>query len=262
MVTAGRARERQTGSVLVAVMVFMALLTLFATTLVNHLMVSEANEVESLLAETRAHWAMTGQLNYMLSRAAGQGLCTGGAKGATTIANEAAACNAETNGTGGYPSFSSRTTGSRVGALQDYLDGANELQNGSLDVPGSLTWYYPQNANADNTGKALNAADVTNAANGYWFAVRGVVDERVLSTNVAQPDSQLRIDFDVSGAGTVPVLSNVAHRIGRLTVGFCVTDREGGGTPSATADTVNCAGNLSEGTSRIQFIQRNFPFSF
>lgn len=267
MVAARRARERQRGSVLVAVMVFMALLSLFATTLVNHLMVSEATEVESLLAETRVHWAMTGQLNYMLSRAAGQGLCTAGTKGANLNANEVAACNDENDETsGGYPSFTGRTKGSRAGALQDYLDGTSELQNGTIDAPGSLTWYYPQNANADNSGKGLNDASVVNAANSYWFAVRGVVSERVLSTSLGARDGQLRLDLDVYDAGTVPVLSNIAHRVGRLTVGFCVTDRSGGngaGGGTLTADdTSACAGNVSEGTSRIQFIQRNFPFSF
>ncbi|WP_434620431.1 hypothetical protein [Azospirillum sp. B2RO_4] len=247
----------------------MALLMLFATTLINHLLVSEAEEVESMLAETRVYWAMNGHLNYMLSRAAAQGLCANGAKAGTLALNQAAECKSnpttDTDGTGSHPSFSSRSTGSIVGALQDYLDGADELrQSGTIDNPGSLTWYFPQNANATNDGTtALNGNNLTNTANQYQFSIRGVVDERMLSTNVAAADGQVRLDLDITEVGNVPVLRNIADRVGRLTVGFCVVDQyDDGGTLKASPSTANCATGQAEGTSRIQFIQRNFPFSY
>lgn len=264
MVTRRFARERQQGSVLVAVMVFMALLMLFATTLINHLLVSEAEEVESLLAETRVYWAMNGHLNYMLSRAAAQGLCAGNVKGTTLEDNQADACSAEDDSSGSYPSFSSRSEHSRVGSLQDYLDHSGELQqSGSINNPGSLVWYFPQNANATNDGNAaLNDNNPTNSVNKYHFSIRGVVSDLEIPNGNNTNDGQLRIDFevtDVTDSTTLPVLRNIADRVGRLTVGFCVLDQTGGSTPTAVT---SCATTKDEGSSLIQFIQRNFPFSY
>lgn len=271
------ARERQQGSVLVAVMVFMALLMLFATTLINHLLVSEAEEVESLLAETRVYWAMNGHLNYMLSRAAAQGLCADETKNSELANNRVVAC---TNTDTGSPSdvdhnsFTNRTRDSLVGSLQDYLDGTGELQqNGSIDTPGELIWYFPQNANATNDGvTALNATNVANSANQYHFSIRGVVDKRNSSSIVVPPDGQMRIDLKVVNSATIPandsapVLRNIEDRVGRLTVGFCIIDEANqNGSPAPTTATSTCFSGPptpTEGTSRIQFIQRNFPFSY
>lgn len=264
------ARERQQGSILVAVMVFMALLMLFATTLINHLLVSEAEEVESLLAETRVYWAMNGHLNYMLSRAAAQGLCDGVTKQTTLLGssgNQASPCNAELDAGSlsntEHTSFSGRTTGSRVGSLQDYLDGSGELQpGGAINSPGALVWYFPQNANALNVGNvALNDTNVTNTANKYHFAIRGVVNIQEIPNRSATLASPLRIDLYVTDVGDAPVLRNIADRVGRLTVGFCVVDQGGGGSSlSTTTDTSSCTTGKTEGSSSIQFIQRNFSF--
>ncbi|KAA0571166.1 hypothetical protein [Azospirillum sp. Sh1] len=242
----------------------MALLMLFATTLINHLLVSEAEEVESLLAETRVYWAMNGHLNYMLSRASAQGLCANGEKKSTLALNQADACTAENDGTGSYPSYSGRNKYSRVGSLQDYLDGSGELQqSGTIDNPGSLVWYYPQNANATNIGTtALNDTNVTNDANKYHFSIRGVVSDLEIPNGSNTNDGQLRVDFevtDVTDSTTLPVLRNIADRVGRLTVGFCVLDQTGGSPPPAAT---SCATTKDEGSSLIQFIQRNFPFSY
>jgi len=259
MAVTRRARTDQRGSVLVAVMVFMALLTLFATTLVNHLMMSEADEVESLLAETRAHWAMVGHLNYMLSRAAKQGLCAGGTKNDPPGDNTVAPCNVENSGSGSYEAgFSGRTRNNRIGSLQDYLDGANEIQRGgSLDDPGALVWEYPQNP-------AFGALAATGP---YWFKVRGVVSERILkSTNAGADDGQVRLDLEVRESATLPALRHLGSRFGRLTVGLCVVDGSTSAGPPVTYNVVapftNCATGVPQGTSRIQFIQRNFPFSY
>lgn len=264
MIAGRRARERQQGSVIIAVMVFMALLMLFATTLINHLLVSEADDVESLLAETRVYWAMNGHLNYMLSRAAAQGLCAGGVKKDPPGDNTTAPCGIENSGSGSYESgFSERNRDNRIGSLQDYLDGANEIQSGgSLNDPGFLTWYYPQN---HNTG-AIDAANPLNDANPYWFKIRGVVSKRVYADNSSENDGQVRLDLEATGSPNIPVLRHIGSRFGRLTFGFCVVDgsTSSSSTPpnQVTSPFTNCQTGVPQGTSRIQFIQRNLPFQF
>lgn len=243
-------RDRQRGSVLVPVMVFMALLMLFGGTLVNHVLTAEAVEVEALLAETRAYWAMNGHLNYMLSRAAGQGLCAG-TKLTTQAANAALGC------AGGD---SDGTTGSRAGSLQDYLDA--EIQ--TAGSPAGLSWYYPQNATA--AGAAITAANALNDANPYRFAVRGAVSKWIKPDGTTAAGGQLRLDLDVVSVGTVSALRTLADRVGRLTVGFCVADMQSdGGTGYApVSPTGSCftgAAITDEGRSRVQFVQRNHPFT-
>ncbi len=264
MIARHRARERQQGSVLVAVMVFMALLMLFATTLINHLMVTEADDVESLLAETRVYWAMNGHLNYMLSRAAAQGLCAGGVKKDTLNDNTTVLCGIEDSGSGSYENgFSSRNRNNRIGSLQDYLDGASEIQSGgSLDDPGFLTWYYPQN---HNTG-TIDAANPLNDANPYWFKIRGVVSKRAKADNNSEEDGQVRLDLEATGSTDIPVLRHIGSRFSRLTFGICVVDGSttAGSPPvyNVSSPFTNCQSGVPQGTSRIQFIQRNLPFQF
>lgn len=267
-----RRRQRQRGAVLITVMVLMAFMMLFGATFINHVLTSESDEVERLLADTRAYWAMNGQLNYMLSRAAHQGLCAGALKETTQALNAFAACAAVASDdgatTGTYPStYPDRTRNTRVGALQDYLDGTNEIQvGGSINTPGRLYWYYPQNATDVGEQFSPAAPKAANAAKPYQFAVRAVVDERRNNANATPFDGQIRVDFEVLSAadgapvGSAPAVRDLGHRVGRLTVGLCVVDGENTGAVVPTADTANCqAGAAVEGTARIQFIQRNYP---
>lgn len=62
-------RRRQRGVAMITIMVVMVITMLIASTLVNHLAVQEAHAIEQHLAEVRAHWAMVGHVNYVLSRA-------------------------------------------------------------------------------------------------------------------------------------------------------------------------------------------------
>lgn len=266
-------RDRQRGAVLITVMVLMAFMMLFGATFINHVLTSESDEVERLLADTRAYWAMNGHLNYMLSRAAYQGLCAGALKQTTQALNAASACDtvASDDGatTGTYPStYPARTANTRVGALQDYLDGTNEIQvGGSINTPGRLYWYYPQNAT--DVGEQFSPASpkAANAAKPYQFAVRAVVDERLNSLDAAAFDGQIRVDFEVLSAadgaavGSAPAVRDLGHRVGRLTVGLCVVDMEdNAGTATRAGVTTNCPSSLIvDGAAVIQFIQRNYP---
>lgn len=261
------ARDRQRGAILISVMVFMALLLLFTGGFVNHVLSSEARAVEELLADTRAYWAMNGHVNYMLSRASQQGLCRAGGKDGTQALNAATGCSGEDDSTGSYPTHGSRTVSRRVGAMQDYLDGTDEIQSGGdIDNPGTLVWYFPQNATPDENTDLSPSTIPANTGNAYQLAVRGVVGERLTSDTAN--DGQMRIDLEVTAVGDAPAVRDLGHRVGRLTVGFCVVDVEDT-TGSQNYATVNspatcgsgtAANGADEGLSKIQFILRNFPF--
>lgn len=253
------ARDQQGGFTLVAVMVFMALLMMFGATFINHVMTTEESEVEGLLADSRAYWAMMGHYNYMVSRAANQGLCSAGTKGGDQATNAAGACSAEAFTAG------VNDNDSIIGSLRDYLDGTNEIQNGSIDAPGTLTWFYPQNPVTN--GEIRNVAGTYP----YQFSVTGTVAERFDNNGSAANDGQLRLDLSVTSVGAAPVLRGLGDRVQRLTIGFCVVDLKdvdiGGGAHELQQTGLNATQCLSsklipaervEGESFIQFIQRNY----
>ncbi|MBF0180576.1 MAG: hypothetical protein HQM03_11190 [Magnetococcales bacterium] len=64
-----RYRLNEKGNALFVVMLVMALTMLLAASIVNHFSVTEAHDVEESLAKTRAYWAMSGMVDYALSRA-------------------------------------------------------------------------------------------------------------------------------------------------------------------------------------------------
>ncbi len=276
--------RNQRGSVLVTVMVFMALLLLFAGTFVRHVLVSEEEEVDRLLADTRVYWAMMGHMNYMLSRAGYGGVCGSSGKDTSNSpnnTNHSSGCSASadygdttvTIDTATLAS-NSRTTNNIVGSLQEYLDSENiskiEIQtNGSLSDPGFLRWYYPQNLTTP-IQSLMSVND--NAANRYWFEIRAVVNDRPKPNPVAL-DGQIRLDLEVGRAnstghvGGAGALRDLRDRIGRLTIGLCVVDTEKSGSPAATMavnGTYSCTQDggaaTVDGAAAIQFIQRNFPF--
>ena len=70
-------RGRSRGSVVLTVTAVGLFAMLLASGLVNHYAVSEARAVEESLAKVRVYWAAMGHVNYVLSRAWREGLCSG-----------------------------------------------------------------------------------------------------------------------------------------------------------------------------------------
>lgn len=241
--------DAQGGFTLVTVMVFMALLMLFGGTFVNHVMTAEESEVEGLLAESRAYWAMIGHYNYMASRAAQLGLCAGGTKEVSRALNQDALCTAE--------ALSGSGNGTIIGSLRDDLDHADEIQDGSIDNPGELIWVYPQNPVANGRIRANPTTEP------YRFGIRATVSDRP-TTAVTINDGQLRLDLVVSSVGTAPVVANLGDRVQRLTIGFCVVDllTDTGSLLQSGNNAASCPSAYTppvEGESHIQFIVRNHP---
>lgn len=249
--------RRQRGNAIVATTMLIAVVMALAAGLVNLFLVSEAEQVEDSLTQTRVYWAMYGHLRYMLSRAAADGVCDNTTKEATLAANAGSRCfKIDGDSETGYPTINGRLNSSWAGSLQDYLDAhvtpQTSLQNGDLYTPGVQVWAYPQTL--------MTAADANNPLS---FSVRGVVQPRrkeILDQVI--DNGELRFDAEVTAVGTAPAVRDLGNRFGRLTVGFCITDQES--LVSPTNPTTNgCLGPLAtEGQSRIQFIERELPFCY
>ena len=80
--------KHQRGAIMLTIMMVMFVSMLMASTLINHFAVTEAREVEQLLAQVRADWAMRGHLNYILSRSWDE------SDGTSTDADDAGLCDA------------------------------------------------------------------------------------------------------------------------------------------------------------------------
>ena len=59
----------QEGNILVIIMVMMMVFMLMASLLIEHFAINEARAVEESLAKVRVYWAMSGMVDYALSRA-------------------------------------------------------------------------------------------------------------------------------------------------------------------------------------------------
>ncbi|MBF8271228.1 MAG: hypothetical protein HW380_333 [Magnetococcales bacterium] len=58
----------QQGNIIIAVMISMLMITLLVSALIEHFLVAEARAVEESLAKVRVYWAMSGHVDYYLSR--------------------------------------------------------------------------------------------------------------------------------------------------------------------------------------------------
>jgi type II secretory pathway pseudopilin PulG len=249
--TGRRRYRRQRGAVLVVVMVVMVMIGLIATTLVENFTTSEAREVEASLMESRVKWAMLGHLNYIRARARTQGLCAALAKNTTLVANQLTYCGgADFNSAASVLSTTRAglTTVSMVGSMQDYLDNADELQNGSIVTPGTMRWRYP-------TGTDPRA--VVAGSDRNFVDIRGLVrprDNDALNANIVN-DGLMTIELEVVASDTqTPVFAGIRERFQRLSIGFCVVDQQ----TAVTAGILPLAGcGAAEGESRIQFVRRD-----
>ena len=258
-----RNASREEGSALVATTIVIAAAMALAAVLVTSYLTSEAEQVEDSLTQARAYWAMAGHLQYLRSRTENGGLC--GASGKDTYANnKSGTCalgdddgSVSTSVVAPFVSVSGRTSDSRAGSLQEYLDpeagkSVSGIQNGSVLNPGFRVWYYPQ--------QMFSGADGFNPLN---FSVRGFVNPHKPN----EGKGQMRLDLDISANGSAPAVRNLATRFGRLTFGFCVVDQNGVAADLVTPKTDNLTSNCRysvgvEGQSRIQFIKRDHPLCY
>lgn len=266
----GTRYQRQHGSALIAVMVAMMLLMLLGSTLVNHFAVTEAQAVEDNLAEIRSYWAMMGHMNYMLSRASARGLCNATDYQVDSDPNALITnANAYCDGNDFFASSGdtidlirsglglSTTSRSRVGAMQRYLAGTNELQSGSVeDLTNSfMRWRYPTGT---NPSLPISQADSN------YIDIRGFVRPRD-ATNLQPTGNQninsdllMSLDLEVVSTDTnIPPLRNLGERVRRLTIGFCATDAAAGVDSNGNPITVVAPGcGIAEGQSLINFVRR------
>jgi hypothetical protein len=248
----GRAgKHRQRGAVLIVVMVVMVMIGLIATTLIENFTTTEAREVEASLMESRVKWAMFGHLNHALARARAQGLCANLLKSATLAGNQLNFCASNDFDSAAAALATTRpglSTTSMVGAMQDYLDNADELQNGTIVTPGILRWRYP-------TGTDPRVAVAGTDRN--YVDIRGLIrprDNDALDDHIVN-DGLMTIELEVVASDPqTPVFQGLRDRFQRLSVGFCVVDQQTS-VPAGVLPATGCGS--TEGSSRIQYLRRD-----
>lgn len=242
--------HRQRGAVLVVIMVVMALVALLASSLVEHFATSEARAVEDSLMDARVKWAMFGHMTYMLARAKAQGLCDISGQQTLLSTNQTTFCGGNDFDSAAAVLSTTRpglSSASMAGSLQVYLDNADELQNGTIETPGSFRWRYPTGTNPRT---ALTAGDRN------FIDIRGLVrprDNNNLANHLTD-DGLMAIELEVvSSDGQTPVFNGLRDRFARLSIGFCVTDEKA--APSVLFPAVGCG--AQEGESQIEYLRRD-----
>lgn len=243
--------QRQRGAVLIVVMVVMVMIGLIATTLIENFTTAEARDVEASLMESRVKWAMLGHLHYALARVRTQGLCANLAKSTTLSGNQLNFCAGTDFDSAAAAQATTRAglrTTSMVGAMQDYLDNTDELQNGTIVTPGTLRWRYP-------TGTDPRVAVAGTDRN--YLDIRGLIrprDNDSLTTHIVN-DGLMTIELEVIASDPLtPVFQGLRDRFQRLSIGFCVVDQQTS-VPAGILPATGCGS--TEGSSRIQFLRRD-----
>jgi len=254
----GSMRSKQTGNVMLSVMVISAILMGIGATLYNNYIVSEADAVEKSLVDARVYWAMIGNNNLLLGRVSGRGIPCNSSGSTATLGDLTQNSTAAMGSLYACATGSTRATATaednteRVGALQYYYDGDVQFHDGDgasargISSPGTKTWKYPVETFGGDSGE-------------YKFAIQSVVRQRIDPANPAAQYSQdgykFRGDYIVYSMGSIPVLSDLVDRFPRLAVGFCVVDQRG--TDPTLGQTCGSPPAMSEGYNRIEFLQWN-----
>ena len=222
---------RQRGVVLVTVMVVMFLSMLFAVTLGNHFAVQEARDIEQLLATLRASWALSGHVDYVLSRASKEhdDPETNDAGDPKRICDVAPpADDVDCENLGGF------ADDDRQAAVQVLLAELHATQNPTTGE-SLLKWFYPEPGDTDSIYFFFTKSEVSD--------VDAATDEGKLRLRISIPAPQS------DNIGPLETISNLS--VADLWVDFCLVANLAGACPGAG---VNFAGD-----SLISQIRRRDP---
>jgi hypothetical protein len=267
---------RQQGFALIAVMATMALVMLMAAGFYNAFFTSEANDIDQLLARQRAYWAMMGNVNYMLSRAAETGLfcpSTSGTYTATVGYNSTDILSNNSNTSTGCASSGSPYDADRITALTRFITELGTVTNVGNDwtFDGNALWQFqisseimaigaiPGSGNvaADTTGATVNAGNFQ--INLMPGALPGVTSA-AFSNNFFTQDVDFASPYGTdSSIGAIPILDTLRTQDSRLAVGFCVGDTKTGPPTQALTGSTNPCYSNSEGQGKILYIRRLQP---
>lgn len=227
-------QAKECGAVLITVMVVMAMVLLFGTSIANHLLTTEADAVEEELVKARVYWAMMGHLNYMLSRARGEGLCGSDLSDALTTE-----CSADDG--------DEATANSRIQVLASYENEINDATQTYRTWTFDTQYFFRisgtvQNRLAPNDGLMFINLAISAGPPNIAPAVAGL-DNR-------HPD--LRVGLCVVDQGP-----------GGIGDGYDDDDGDPGptdGDSAAVNSTTSCDPNvdrpdIAEGRSRFQFVR-------
>jgi len=272
----GSTCSKQTGNVMLSVMVISAILMGIGATLYNNYIVSEAEAVEKSLVDTRTYWAMIGNANLLLGRISGQGIPCNWSISVGNLQTNADQTDStpttKCTGDGVRVGSASISDSVRIGAMQYYFDESTQFHDAddssvgarSITKPGTKIWKYP-----------IEPFDPGNM--GLYSIYIGSSIEKVAdlpsgSAKYTTDTGRFRIDLSAKKADGSPVVLDLVTRFPTLTVGFCVVDQSGHTIDPGTGKQIpntpylvgsSCGappsgvGTIAEGYNQIQFLQWN-----
>ena len=192
------------GNVLIAVTLIGTFIMLIAATIVNNLMVSEAEAIEESLAKSRVYWAARGHIDYVLSRIRNVGVCT---PSLDCLANDGEDFPADQQPDNGTRPLSSPLD-NRADTLRTYL---RELYGGDGPNQEARNWNY-------------NEYDQETDADRYRLSIQHTVKVAEDGSNV---DGYLRVTLALTAVGSFDALQGLPKRVRPIQFDVCIGAKTG-----------------------------------
>ena len=196
------------GNVLIAVTLIGTFIMLIAGTIVNNLLVSEAEAVEESLAKSRVYWAARGHMDYALSRIQDVGVCT---PSGDCLSDDGADFPEDQQPDDGTIALSSPLD-NRADSLRTYL---RELYGGEGPNQEARHWNYDEYDQASDTDR-------------YRLSMQHTIK---VAEGGSTADGYLRVTIGLTDVGSFERLQGLNNRIRPLQYDVCI------GAPTGTSVT-------------------------
>ena len=196
--------NHSSGNVLIAVTLIGTFIMLIAGTIVNNLLVSEAEAVEESLAKSRVYWAARGHMDYALSRIQAIGICE-----TSCLSNDGLDFPAEQQPDDGTRVLSSPIN-NRADSLRTHL---RELYEGEGPNQEARHWNY-------------NEYDQSSDTDRYRLSMQHTVQVTQEGNDV---DGYLRVTIALTDVGSIETLQGLPNRVRPIQYDVCI------GAPAGTS---------------------------
>ena len=170
---------------------------LIAGTIVNNLLVSEAEAVEESLAKSRVYWAARGHMDYALSRIQNIGICR-----TSCVNGDGSDLSADQQPDDGTTALSSPLN-NRADSMRTYL---REIYGREGPNQQARNWNYDEYDQASDTDR-------------YRLSMQHTVE---VAEDGSDVDGYLRVTIALTGVGTTESLQGLPNRVRPVQFDICL----------------------------------------
>ena len=168
-----------------------------AGTIVNNLLVSEAEAVEESLAKSRVYWAARGHMDYALSRIQNIGICR-----TSCVNGDGSDLSADQQPDDGTTALSSPLN-NRADSMRTYL---REIYGREGPNQQARNWNYDEYDQASDTDR-------------YRLSMQHTVE---VAEDGSDVDGYLRVTIALTGVGTTESLQGLPNRVRPVQFDICL----------------------------------------